>query len=108
MKETVDAFEEFSLDDEERYRAFRREMAIMDRKVEMKDAYEEGMGQGIEQGLEQGIEQGIEQGLKQGIGQGKQELVLNMLRTGISIEEIASMTNIPADLIGEWGNRRSQ
>ena len=96
MKETVDAFEDFSLDDEERYRAFRREMAIMDRKAEMKDAYEEGMEQGIEQGLEQGIEQG------------KQELVLNMLRTGISIEEIASMTNIPADLIGEWGNRRSQ
>ena len=96
MKETVDAFEDFSLDDEERYRAFRREMAIMDRKAEMKDAYEEGM------------EQGIEQGLKQGIEQGKQELVLNMLRTGISIEEIASMTNIPADLIGEWGNRRSQ
>ncbi|MBU9735112.1 RpnC/YadD family protein [Diplocloster agilis] len=104
MKETVDAFEDFSLDDEERYRAFRREMAIMDRKAEMKDAYEEGM----EQGIEQGLEQGIEQGLKQGIEQGKQELVLNMLRTGISIEEIASMTNIPADLIGEWGNRRSQ
>ena len=100
MKETVDAFEDFSLDDEERYRAFRREMAIMDRKAEMKDAYEEGM--------EQGIEQGLEQGLKQGIEQGKQELVLNMLRTGISIEEIASMTNLSADLIGEWGNRRSQ
>ena len=83
MKETVDTFENFSLDDEERYRAFRREMAIMDRKAEMKDAYEEGMEQGIEQG--------------------KQELVLNMLRTGISIEEIASMTNLPVDLIGAWG-----
>ena len=37
------------------------------------------------------------------IEQGKQELVLNMLRTGISIEEIASMTNLPVDLIGAWG-----
>ena len=79
MKETVDAFEDFSLDDEERYRAFRREMAIMDRKAEMKDAYEEGMEQG------------------------KQELVLNMLRAGISIEKVASMTNLPVDLIGAWG-----
>ena len=92
MKETVDTFEYFSLDDEERYRAFRREMAIMDRKAEMKDAYEEGMEQGIEQG--------------------KQELVLNMLRTGISIEEIASMTNIPANLsvdrIREWDKMADQ
>ena len=79
MKETVDAFEDFSLDDEERYRAFRREMAIMDRKAEMKDAYEEGMEQG------------------------KQELVLNMLRAGISIEKVASIANLSVDVIREWG-----
>ncbi|MBU9738646.1 hypothetical protein, partial [Diplocloster agilis] len=79
MKETVDTFEDFSLDDEERYRAFRREMAIMDRKAEMKDAYEEGMEQG------------------------KQELVLNMLRAGISIEKVASIANLSVDVIREWG-----
>ena len=79
MKETVDAFEDFSLDDEERYRAFRREMAIMDRKAEMKDAYEEGMEQG------------------------KQELVLNMLRAGISIDKVASIANLSVDVIREWG-----
>lgn len=78
MKETVELFEDFSLDDEERYRAFRREMAIMDRKSEMNDAFRDG------------------------IEQGKQEMVLNMLKSGISIEKIASIANISVDLIREW------
>ena len=45
----------------------------------MKDAYEEGMEQG------------------------KQELVLNMLRAGISIEKVASIANLSVDVIREWG-----
>ena len=75
-------FEDFSLEDEERYRAFRREMAIMDRKSEMNDAFKDGVEKGMEQG--------------------KQELVLNMLKSGISIEKIASMANLSVDLIREW------
>lgn len=57
-------------------------MAIMDRKSEMNDAFKDGVEKGIEQG--------------------KQELVLNMLKSGISIEKIASMANLSVDLIREW------
>lgn len=52
MKETVDTFEDFELDDAERYRAFRREMAIMDHKSGLDGAYEEGIEKGIEKGLQ--------------------------------------------------------
>ncbi|MBU9728574.1 Rpn family recombination-promoting nuclease/putative transposase [Lachnospiraceae bacterium ASD4241] len=52
MNEMVDTFEDFDLDDEERYRAFRREMAIMDHKSGLDGAYEEGMETGMETGLQ--------------------------------------------------------
>ena len=96
MKETVDAFEDFSLDDEERYRAFRREMAIMDRKAEMKDAYEEGMEQGIEQGLEQGIEQGE---LKKA-----RETALSLVEMGLPVEKIAKAVRLSAEEVQKWIN----
>ena len=67
-------------------------MCSSDLKAEMKDAYEDGMEQGIEQGVEQG----------------KKELVLNMLRSGISIEKIASMANLSVDRIREWDKMADQ
>ena len=84
MKETVDAFEDFDLDDEERYRAFRREMAIMDHKSGLDGAYEEGLEKGMEKGLEQGMEKGMEKGMETGL----QVMISTLKEMGLSKEEV--------------------
>lgn len=84
MKETVDTFEDFDLDDEERYRAFRREMAIMDHKSGLDGAYEEGLEKGMEKGLEQGMEKGMEKGMETGL----QVMISTLKEMGLSKEEV--------------------
>ena len=59
---------------------------------------EKGIEQGIEQGIEKGIEQGIKQGIKKGIEQGKtkaiEEVALNMMRKGLSVDLIKAITGL--------------
>jgi len=48
---------------------------------------------------EEGIEEGIKQGLKHGVEQGKKEIVLNMYKEKVKIEDIAKYTGISKDEI---------
>ena len=47
--------------------------------------------------LEIGIEKGIEQGIEQGIKQSRTEIIQNMLKNGLSSEEVSEVTQIPLD-----------
>jgi hypothetical protein len=60
---------------------------------------EQGLEQGRVQGLEQGRVQGLEQGRVQGREQGKAEVVRNLLRMGMSVEEIAQAVELPVEKI---------
>lgn len=59
------------------------------------ESYEEGLEQGIERGLEQGLEQGLERGRNDGIRQ----VILSMLKKGLSIDEIKDMTDVSDEII---------
>ena len=48
---------------------------------------------GIEKGLAMGIAQGVEQGLEQGKEQQTVHLILSMYKNGISMEQIAAVTD---------------
>lgn len=50
---------------------------------------------------ERGIRKGLEQGLERGIEQAKREIVLEMLKEGLTIEFIAKMTHLDQEVIKE-------
>ena len=51
--------------------------------------------------LEKGREEGIEQGIKQGIKQGMKHLVQTMAQKGMSVEDIANITDLAEDEVRE-------
>ncbi|OAO79012.1 hypothetical protein A0O32_1899 [Anoxybacillus flavithermus] len=51
--------------------------------------------------LEKGREEGIEQGIKQGIKQGMKHLVQTMAKKGMSVEDIANITDLAEDEVRE-------
>ncbi len=53
----------------------------------------------VERGVKIGIEKGIEQGIEQGLEKGRQELIVKMLRSGLSKELISSSADIPMEEI---------
>lgn len=63
------------------------------------ESYEEGLEQGIERGLKQGLERGLEQGLERGRNDGIRQVILSMLKKGLSIDEIKDMTDVSDEII---------
>ena len=68
-----------------------------------------GMEQGLAQGMEQGLAQGMEQGLAQGREQGRIEamasLVRNMLGNGMTVEQVARLTQLTEDEVMQIGEK---
>ena len=58
---------------------------------ERQGCYDAGHKEGLEQGLEQGFEQGLEQG--------RTEMILRMIESGMSVEQIAQITRLAPDEI---------
>lgn len=55
----------------------------------------------INHAMRSGIEQGIKQGIEQGIEQGKKEIILNMLASNLSLEQIQQITKLSEKEIKE-------
>lgn len=70
---------------------------------------EQGLAQGREQGLAQGREQGLAQGLAQGREQGRIEamvsLVRNMLGNGMTVAQVARLTQLTEDEVMQIGEK---
>lgn len=62
-------------------------------------AHEAGIEEGYEQGLEQGLERGREEGLEQGVEKGIEQVAKNMLKSGLSTEQIATLTGLTQEQI---------
>lgn len=60
---------------------------------------EEGRAEGLEEGRAEGLEEGRAEGIAKGIEQRNIEIAKNMLRKGLSAEDISEMTGLPVDLI---------
>ena len=73
----------------------------------LQQGIEKGIQQGIQQGLQQGIEKGIQQGIEQGVQQGiekgalqkAREMAKSMLKKGIPISDIISISGLSEDEI---------
>ncbi|HVV69507.1 MAG TPA: Rpn family recombination-promoting nuclease/putative transposase [Gammaproteobacteria bacterium] len=77
--------------------------AISIEKTLVGDAYKSGQDQGIALGFERGLEQGLEQGREQGWEEGQREIKYAMARRllakGLSAEEVASLSELPLQVI---------
>lgn len=69
----------------------------------IKDGFAEGKAKGLEEGRAEGRAEGIAEGRAEGIAKGIEqrniEIAKNMLRKGLSAEDISEMTGLPVDLI---------
>ena len=73
------------------------------RKEGLQEGREEGIAQGREEGIAQGREEGIaqgrEEGIAQGIAQGREEMAVEMLRRGMSIELVSEVSKLTEDIV---------
>ena len=56
-------------------------------------------------GLEKGVEQGIEKGIEKGIEQTRNNLIQNMLRNGMTAEEISRNAGVDLDIVKSIGEK---
>lgn len=68
----------------------------LERGIEMgmEQGIEKGIAKGIEKGIAKGIEQGREQGIEQGVAKGIQKMLRALSKRGLSLEQIAEMTEL--------------
>ena len=59
-----------------------------------KDGIKKGRALGLQEGLEKGLERGLEKGLERGLERGREEVALNLLEKGVSLEFIQDTTGL--------------
>lgn len=60
-----------------------------------KEAEEEGMKKGLEKGMAKGMEKGMEKGVEKE----RRQLLLNLLESGLSVEQAAAGTKVPVEYV---------
>ena len=86
LQEAYDELDRLSADERKRLEYEARQKAIRDKNMLFKT--------GVERGRKEGIEQGIERGRK--------DIILSMLKSGMSIEQIAEITKESAENIKKY------
>ena len=81
LQEAYDELDRLSADERKRLEYEARQKAIRDKNMLFKT--------GVERGRKEGIEQGIERGRK--------DIILSMLKSGMTIEQIAEITKEPVE-----------
>ncbi len=74
------------------------EMKEKEQVLELMISYEQ---KALEKGREEGMKQGIKQGIKQGMIQGMKHLVQTMKRKGMSVKDIANVTDLTEEEVRE-------
>ena len=59
------------------------------------EALEEGVEQGLEKGLETGLKTGLKQGREEGVREGVRQVAIEMLASGMSVEQVHQLTKLP-------------
>lgn len=63
------------------------------------DALQEGEQKGLTRGLQRGLTKGLQKGWKKGKLEGKQEIALNLLRLGMSVEQVSQVTGLTVEQV---------
>ncbi len=90
LQEAYDELDRLSADERKRLEYEARQKAIRDKNMLFKTGVERGRKEGIEQGIEQGIERG------------RKDIILSMLKSGMSIEQIAKIIKEPVEDIKKY------
>jgi predicted transposase/invertase (TIGR01784 family) len=69
---------------------------------------EAGLQEGIERGQELGRQEGLQEGLQEGRQEGIEEVALNLVRSGMSLEQIASVTGLSIQRVRELRGEQSE
>ena len=113
IKEAKEELEKISQDDILRRRALSRTLDIADKIQFEKEAtergLEKGMAEGLEKGMAQGMAQGMTKGIAQGIAQGKNEgrkaekieIIKEMYKANIPVEQIAKIVKLEENEVKE-------
>lgn len=67
--------------------------------------YEESIMTYAEKLKQEGRQEGLQQGMQQGLLNGKQDIVTNMLKSGMMPQDIAKCTGIPLNQVKEFGKK---
>lgn len=70
-----------------------------DLRSAMNTYFAEGEQEGLKKGLEQGLQKGLQKGLEKGIEKEKRNTIVKSHEKGLSIELIASITELPAERV---------
>lgn len=52
------------------------------------------------------LEEGREEGLQQGLQRGRREIALNLLHTGMTVEQVATLTGLSIEQVRELDDSR--
>ena len=80
-----------------RLKAIRDEISAIDYAT--KKGLQQGRKEGIQQGIEQGIQESVEKGKEEGKNIAKMEIIKEMLKNDINIEQIEKITKFPKEEI---------
>ena len=64
-----------------------------------RDARKEGRKEGIREGIREGRQEGIREGRQEGIQEGQNNIIVKLISSGMSKEEISQRLNIPINKI---------
>ena len=99
IEKVVEDLDEMSADENERWEAFNRKLAIWDYNVNIQMATEQGKEEGLAKGEEIGKKAGLKEGEKVGRKEEKEEMAKKLKREGINIEIIEKVTGLSKEKI---------
>jgi len=65
------------------------------------DALQEGEQKGLQRGLTRGLTRGLQKGWKKGKQEGKQEIALNLIKVGMSVDQVSQVTGLTVEQVRE-------
>jgi len=86
-----------SYEDREEYERYQDDLHYQASMIE--SSYVEGKYHGEKAGEKIGLKKGLEKGLKKGLEKGKKDIVLNMLKNNISLDNVAKFTGLSLEEI---------
>ncbi len=105
LSEASERLSILKLDDQQRREYEYWAMELHQRASMVKSHYGRGFQNGRDKGLKEGMEEGHDKGLKEGVEKGREttttELVRNMWKSGISVEQISHITGLSVEKIHE-------
>ena len=101
IKEAKEELEKISQDDILRRRALSRTLDIADKIQFEKEATERGLEKGMAQGIAQGMAQGMAQGKNEGRKAEKIEIIKEMYKANIPVEQIAKIVKLEENEVKE-------